>query len=115
MMRAALIPTQTPDRPSGSAPPSPSGLSAADADLAWPLAWPPVPRWDTLAKLMRVGSRHLIVLTSVSRNRDGRVSDSTDQEVISKLPDTPIHMSSMSSTGTPSRAQHNEPAERTIR
>ena len=41
--------------------------SAADADLAWP----PAPRWDTLAKLMRVGSRHLVVLISVSRNRDG--------------------------------------------
>jgi hypothetical protein len=41
--------------------------SAADADLASP----PAPRWDTLAKLMRVGSRHLVVLISVSRNRDG--------------------------------------------
>jgi len=41
--------------------------SAADADLARP----PAPRWDTLAKLMRVGSRHLVVLISVSRKRDG--------------------------------------------
>ena len=114
MTRAALIPTQTRTRPRGSAPPGPSGLSAADADLAWPLAWPPAPRWDTLAKLMRVGSRHLVVLISVSRNRGGRVSDPTDQEVISKLPDAPIHRSPMSSTGTPSQSQHNEPTERTI-
>ena len=38
-------------------------------------------------------------------------SDPTDQEVISKSRDTPIHRSPMSSTGTPSQSQHNEPTE----
>jgi hypothetical protein len=41
-------------------------------------------------------------------------SDPTDQEVIGKLPDTPIHRSPMGSTGTPTPTRHNEPTEWTI-
>jgi putative transposase len=48
------------------------------------------------------------------RSEANSSSDPTDQEVISKSPDTPIHRSPMSSTGTPSHTQHNEPTERTI-
>jgi hypothetical protein len=41
-------------------------------------------------------------------------SDPTDQQVISQSPDTPIHRSPMSSTGTRCQFQHNESTERTI-
>ena len=39
-------------------------------------------------------------------------SDPTDQEVTGKSPD--MRSTPMSSTGTPSQSQHNEPTERTI-
>jgi hypothetical protein len=42
---------------------------AADADPRLALAWPPAPRWDTHMKLTRVGSRHVVVLISVSPRR----------------------------------------------
>jgi hypothetical protein len=67
-------------------------------------------RWRT------VNTPHLVALVRVGAKfeRANSSSDPTDQEVISKLPDTPIHRSPMSSTGTPSQSQHNEPTERTI-
>jgi hypothetical protein len=67
-------------------------------------------RWRT------VNARHLVALVRAGAKfeRGTSSSDPTDQEVISKSPDTPIHRSPMILTGTPSHTQHNEPTERAI-
>jgi hypothetical protein len=67
-------------------------------------------RWRT------VNAPHLVAVVRPARSSStaNSTSDPTDQEVISKVSDTPIHRSPMSSTGTPSHTQHNEPTERTI-